>query len=105
MALYFLDSSAVVKAYVSEVGSAWVVGLIDPTVGHNIYVAEITGVEVVSAITRQSRSGALSAVDAAKAHWIVSSPSFGGSAVICGFPLTTFKDGVKVRDSILYSIC
>ena len=49
MADYFADSSALVKRYVSEVGSAWVAGLFDPSLGNEILVAAITGVEIVAA--------------------------------------------------------
>jgi predicted nucleic acid-binding protein len=67
MAAYFFDSSAIVKRYVSETGTAWVISVVDPATGHRIYLARITGVEVVSAITRQGRGGSLSATDAATA--------------------------------------
>ena len=52
MAVYFFDSSAIVKRYVREVGSAWVLGITDPAASHHLYVARIAGVEVVSALTR-----------------------------------------------------
>jgi hypothetical protein len=67
VAAYFFDSSAVVKRYVHEIGTAWVHSITAPTAGHFIYVAHITGVEVVSAITRQARHGALAPTDAATA--------------------------------------
>lgn len=67
MAVYFFDSSGVVKRYVSETGTAWVINLVDPTTDNRIYVSRITGVEVVSAITRQGRSGSFPATDAANA--------------------------------------
>jgi predicted nucleic acid-binding protein len=67
VAAYVLDSSAVVKRYVRETGTAWVLSLTDPGAGHAIYIAGITGVEVVSALTRQTRSGALTPTDAATA--------------------------------------
>jgi predicted nucleic acid-binding protein len=60
VAAYFFDSSALVKRYGQETGTAWVLRVTDPAAGHSIYVARITGVEVVSALTRQTRSGALS---------------------------------------------
>ena len=60
MAAYFFDSSALVKRYVQETGTAWVLRVTDPAAGHSIYVARITSVKVVSALTRQARSGALS---------------------------------------------
>lgn len=64
MDIYFLDSSALIKRYVTETGSAWVTNLIEPTSGNRIYVARITAVEVVSAIKRRERSGNLNANDA-----------------------------------------
>jgi uncharacterized protein len=67
VATYVFDSSSVVKRYVRETGTAWVLSLLDPGVGHAIYVAGITGVEVVSALTRQTRGGALSPPAAATA--------------------------------------
>src|SRR5688572_31978513 len=67
MAVYFFDSSAVVKRYVRETGTPWVIGRITPMAGHSIYIARITGVEVVAAIARQGRGGGISAADAATA--------------------------------------
>jgi predicted nucleic acid-binding protein len=64
MAAHLLDSSAVVKRYVLETGSAWVTALVDPAAGHRTYLAGITGVEVVSAVTRRQRGGSLSPADA-----------------------------------------
>jgi len=65
MADYFTDSSALVKRYVSEVGSAWMAGLFDPSLGNEIFVAAITGVEIVAAIARRARGGAITTADAA----------------------------------------
>ncbi len=67
MPLRFLDSSAAVKRYVDEAGSAWVLGITSPSRGNSCYVVRITGVEVVSAITRRARGGSLAASDAAMA--------------------------------------
>lgn len=64
MAIYFIDSSALVKRYLSEVGSAWVLGLFDPTLNNEVFIAAITGVEIIAAITRRSRSGSISITDA-----------------------------------------
>jgi hypothetical protein len=50
---------------VNEIGSAWVDGLIDPAAGHSVRVASITGVEVLSAITRRERGGSISPYDSA----------------------------------------
>ena len=67
MAIYYMDSSSVVKRYANEVGSAWTIAITNPSARHEIYVARITGVEVVSALTRRSRGGAIEPVDAASA--------------------------------------
>ena len=67
MAVYVVDSSALVKRYVRERGTAWVRGLTNPAAGHTLSIAGITGVEVVSALTRQTRGGALAPADAAQA--------------------------------------
>jgi len=67
VAVYFLDSSALVKRYAQETGSAWVEILTDPQAGHHLYLACITAVEVVAAVARRQRGGALSAADAAAA--------------------------------------
>lgn len=67
MASYFFDSSALVKRYATETGSAWVENLTDPRVGNRIYVAAITHVEVVAAIARKRKGLLLSTTDAAAA--------------------------------------
>jgi|ERR1051326_1842672 predicted nucleic acid-binding protein len=53
-----------VKRYSNETGTAWVRSLVDPASGNRIYLARITEVEVVSAISRQARKGSISATDA-----------------------------------------
>jgi len=67
VAAYFLDSSALVKRYAAETGSAWVENLTDPRSGNRIYVAAITHVEVIAAIARKKKRLLLSATDAAAA--------------------------------------
>lgn len=65
MAVYFLDSSALVKRYINETGSAWVLGLFDLTLNNEFFVAAVAGVEIVAAVTRRSRNGSIAAADAA----------------------------------------
>jgi predicted nucleic acid-binding protein len=67
MAAYFLDTSALVKRYATETGTAWVTGVIDPAAGNLILVARITGVETVAAIARKRKGKLLSPSDAATA--------------------------------------
>jgi hypothetical protein len=64
MAIYFIDSSGLVKRYVSETGSAWILGLFDPALNNEVFIAAITSVEIIAAITRRSRSGSISITDA-----------------------------------------
>jgi predicted nucleic acid-binding protein len=59
MPVYYFDSSAAVKKYVSETGTTWISGLFKPSGKNIIYVAQITCVEVVSAISRRFRGGSL----------------------------------------------
>lgn len=55
MSVYFFDTSALVKRYVKESGTAWVQALTDPQSGDDIYLAEITLVEVISAVKKRER--------------------------------------------------
>ncbi len=64
MVAYFFDTSALVKRYVNEQGSPWVAATINPAAGARVYVAAITGVEVVSAIARRLKGNHVSASDA-----------------------------------------
>ena len=65
MAAYFFDSSALVKYYVNEIGSDWVEYLIDAQPPNEIAIAQITGVEVIAALSRRVRMGTISATAAA----------------------------------------
>ena len=64
MADYFLDTSALVKRHVAEAGSAWVRSLTRANAAHTLYIARITAVEMVAAITRRQHGGSLSAASA-----------------------------------------
>ena len=59
MTAYFLDSSALVKRYVSETGSAWMQQITDPQTGNELFIARITWVELLSAFARRQREGSL----------------------------------------------
>jgi uncharacterized protein len=66
VAAYFLDTSTVVKRYVQENGTPWVQALADPSVGHFLYVARITDVEMTAAIARRRRLGSLSPAESGR---------------------------------------
>ncbi len=59
MAMYFLDSSAVVKRYIPEQGHKWIDALCDAAQGHEIYIAQSALVEVVAALCRREREGSI----------------------------------------------
>ncbi|MGH9843991.1 MAG: type II toxin-antitoxin system VapC family toxin, partial [Blastocatellia bacterium] len=64
MAIYFFDSSALVKRYAQETGSVWVETV---TSRHYVFLARITQVEVIAAVERRKRIGTLSAAQASSA--------------------------------------
>lgn len=55
MTAYFLDSSALVKRYVSEPGDAWVISATDSSTD-SILIAEITLAEVAAALAAKQRA-------------------------------------------------
>jgi predicted nucleic acid-binding protein len=58
-AAYFVDSSALVKRYVLETGTAWVRGITRQNPSKVIYIAHITAVEVTCAIARRRKGKTL----------------------------------------------
>ena len=58
---YFLDTSALVKRYVPEIGSDWILSITDPATNSDLVISQITWVEVHSAFARRLRDGSLSA--------------------------------------------
>ncbi len=64
MTTYFLDSSAIGKRYMTEVGSPWVRSLVAPAAGHVVVLSRLAIVEISSALARKQRLGQISAVDA-----------------------------------------
>ena len=59
MAAFFVDSSALVKRYVQEVGTPWVRGLTRHSPSTSICIARITAVEVTSAVARRRKGKTL----------------------------------------------
>lgn len=58
--LYYLDSSALIKRYAPEAGTAWVKQLFDPVLNHQAYFSQVTGVEVAAGLSRKVRTKELS---------------------------------------------
>jgi predicted nucleic acid-binding protein len=66
MAVLFFDSSGLVKRYIAETGTAWVIGLLRHSAANDIFIANITGIEVASAIARRLKTGSISQPTARK---------------------------------------
>jgi len=56
---YFIDTSALVKRYIAEIGSEWIQLLTDPDVNNKIIVSRITWIEMLSAFSRLKRENAI----------------------------------------------
>jgi len=52
---YFLDTSALVKKYMTETGSTWIEALTDPDSDNQTVLARVTWVETLSAFSRLQR--------------------------------------------------
>lgn len=60
MALYFLDTSAIVKRYFPEQGHTWITHLCDSEQEHDLYISQVALVEVVAATCRREREHSVS---------------------------------------------
>jgi hypothetical protein len=52
MAVYYLDTSALVKRYAQERGTAWMLSLTDVTAEHDLYTVRMTGPEMIAALSK-----------------------------------------------------
>lgn len=55
MTSFFMDTSAIIKRYVAEVGSTWLTALAQPPAGHVIVISRLATVEACSALARLQR--------------------------------------------------
>jgi predicted nucleic acid-binding protein len=67
VAVYYLDSSALVKRYISEAGTLWIKVLTDASAGHLLLTVTLSGPEMISAIVRRARGGQVRPADAVRA--------------------------------------
>lgn len=56
MAIYYLDTSALLKRYAAERGTAWMIALTTPAAGHRLYTLNLTYVETIAALSRKVRT-------------------------------------------------
>lgn len=81
MPRYFFDTSALVKRYYYEPGSAWVRATCESSAHPEIYISDLARVEVVSALRRAGQSDHLhssfvdSMINSFERHLMRSSPS------------------------------
>jgi predicted nucleic acid-binding protein len=71
LTVYFFDTSALVKRYVTETGSAWIRSTASPGAGNVIFIAQITPVEVVSALVRRERDGSIPSRTSKASHLLL----------------------------------
>ncbi len=67
MSALFLDSSSLVKRFANETGTSWIFSLVRPSAKNRLYLARITGVEIIAALTKRMRVGSLTSIAANKA--------------------------------------
>ncbi|MBC7812602.1 MAG: type II toxin-antitoxin system VapC family toxin [Burkholderiales bacterium] len=61
MSAFFVDTSVLLKRYLTEIGSIWVLSWILPSSGNSIIVSDLTPVEIFSALAKRRRMKELSA--------------------------------------------
>jgi predicted nucleic acid-binding protein len=60
---YYLDTSALVKRYIDEIGSAWLRALVDAALPPVLVVSQLLIVEMTSAFNRRLREGTVNRDD------------------------------------------
>ncbi|MBI5957236.1 MAG: type II toxin-antitoxin system VapC family toxin [Chloroflexi bacterium] len=68
---YFLDSSALIKRYIIEVGTHWIRSITARSSGHVVIIAHITPVEILSGTMRRRREGAINPRTARAARLLI----------------------------------
>jgi uncharacterized protein len=63
LSVFFADTSAIVKYFIPEVGSAWVRSWADPKVGNQLVISRLTTAEFISALARRQRESKISLQD------------------------------------------
>ena len=67
MAVYYFDTSVLVKIYIEEEGSLWARNIASHRENNTIYIAHIAGPEAISAFFRKVRTGEISRENALQA--------------------------------------
>ncbi len=64
MSTFFVDTSALGRRYLAEVGSAWVLGWIEPPAGNITVISELTTIEMLATFARRQRDKVLTPTEA-----------------------------------------
>ncbi len=64
MTLLYVDTSALAKVYLTEIGSSWMRKLVSPTAGHTIIICEFTPLEFFSLLMRRVRDNNITSIAA-----------------------------------------
>ena len=68
---YFLDTSVLVKRYITEIGTSWIQSITNPTTSNILLISRLTCVEISSAIARRKREASLTPQQAERLNIIV----------------------------------
>jgi uncharacterized protein len=68
---YFLDTSALVKRYLVEIGTPWIQTITNPATQNTLLISRLTCVEISSAIARRKREATLTSEQAIQLNVIV----------------------------------
>ncbi len=60
---FFLDTSALIKRYLSETGSSWMRELTDSAAGHLFIASRLATIEISSAFARRLREGTVTKIE------------------------------------------
>jgi predicted nucleic acid-binding protein len=63
---YYLDTSALVKRYIDETGSAWIRATLSQSPPPSLIIVHLALVEITSALTRRRRAGSLASAEYAR---------------------------------------
>ena len=63
MASYFLDTSAIIKRYVSERGQSLILTLCNPIQGNKLYISQTTLTEAVAGMCRKARERSITLLE------------------------------------------
>lgn len=63
MSVYFADTSALIKHYITETGSAWVSSWATQKAGHIVVISRLTTAEVIGGLARRQREQTITPAD------------------------------------------